>query len=185
MRIIQSSSIRARYWVLARMLWRVMCIKFIARSARSHAIDILAYARVGACVPSCICVYVGTSRQSAVGTDAYVTRPVSSLLWGTSADITYSFAAGRWHSSVLPPPAVATAPRCDLWEQSVKSISYILIGWVGIRNYSQVSTDFNLNRYFVSFISVIDSKLYYSLYLPSLNAKFCCLPISKFAITGY
>lgn len=27
------------------------------------------------------------------GTDAYVTRPVSSLLWGTSADITYSFAA--------------------------------------------------------------------------------------------
>lgn len=110
-----------------------------------------------------VCVYVGTSRQSAVGTDAYVTRPVSSLLWGTSADITYSFAAGRWHSSVLPPPAVATAPRCDLWEQSVKSISYILIGWVGIRNYSQVSTDFNLNRYFVSFISVIDSKLYYSL----------------------
>lgn len=42
------------------------------------------------------------------GTDAYVTRPVSSLLWGTSADITYSLAAGRWHSA-LPPPVATSA----------------------------------------------------------------------------
>lgn len=42
------------------------------------------------------------------GTDAYVTRPVSSLLWGTSADITYSLAAGRWHSA-RHPSLVATS----------------------------------------------------------------------------
>lgn len=111
LRIIQSSSIRARYWVLARMLWRVMCIKFIARLARSHAIDILAYARVGACVPSCMCLcwYI-----AAVGSRHRRLRNTSSKQFVVGHERRYHVLVCRRSVALLSPPAARCCHRASL-----------------------------------------------------------------------